>query len=535
MVLYSPSASRSRSLYHQLPQEEETSNSTTAIEMEMEHKTPTAEDAVLTDSEMSLNVEDKEVMAQIGKKQQLARRFNLFTIFGLSMTLLSSWEAIGSAMGISLLAGGPVALIYGLLFVGSGTLACAASIAEMASICPISGAQYHWTFMFSPKRWRVWVTFVQGWVTVFAWQATITSLTFLIAAQIQGVVVLNYPDYVFERWHTTLMMWLVVIVAYAGNVWGIKLLPTMELISGSLHIVLFIVLFIVMLVLGRNASASFVFTGFVNETGWSNDGVAWFIGLLPCIWCITGFDGAIHLSEETSKSSTTIPRVIITTVIVNGTMAWIFVLLCLFSISDIDAVLGTATGYPLIEIMYQVSRTHAGATAIMSFILTISMAAMFGTLASVSRLTWAFARDDGLPWSGFFKHVDGHYKIPIRSIGLVSMVIVLLSLINIGSSTALNAILSLATIALYTSYIIPISCLIAMRLRVKEKVYDSPAGHAEISEERLVFGPWNLGRLPLTATTMNYAGPVFGLVLLFAAVDFLVRGRFSFVGPTRER
>lgn len=240
-------------------------------------------------------------------------------------------------------------------------------------------------------------------------------------------------------------------------------------------------------------------------------------------------------------------------------MAWIFVLLCLFSISDISSVLATPTGYPLIEIMQQATRSRTGATAIYSLILAITFASMFGCLASVSRLTWAFARDDGLPFSQYFKHVDARYKIPIRSIALVGTVIMLLSLINIGSSTALNAILSLSTIALYTSYIIPITCLIFMRIRVKDKVYDSTAGHAEISEQKLVFGPWNLGRwglwiniygatyatllipflalpssLPLTATTMNYAGPVFGLVLLFAGVDYVVRGRASFVGPRRE-
>lgn len=209
--------------------------------------------------------------------------------------------------------------------------------------------------------------------------------------------------------------------------------------------------------------------------------------------------------------------------------------------------------------MQQATRSHAGTTAIYAFILTITMAAMFGTLASVSRLTWAFARDDGLPFSDFFKHINGSYKVPIRAIALVSVVIVLLSLINIGSSVALNAILSLSTIALYTSYIIPISCLVHLRLRVKSKIYDSPAGHAEISEDKLVFGPWNLGRwgllvnvygicyasllvpfmalptsLPLSAQTMNYAGPLFGLVLLFAAVDYAVRGRVKFVGPRRE-
>lgn len=65
-------------------------------------------------------------------------------------------------MGVSVTTGGPVALIYGLMFTLVGTLACAASIAEMASICPISGAQYHWTYMFAPEKWRVFITFIQG-------------------------------------------------------------------------------------------------------------------------------------------------------------------------------------------------------------------------------------------------------------------------------------------------------------------------------------------------------------------------------------
>jgi choline transport protein len=241
-------------------------------------------------------------------------------------------------------------------------------------------------------------------------------------------------------------------------------------------------------------------------------------------------------------------------------MAWIFMLLCLFSISDIPAVLGTSTGYPLIEIMRQATGSREGATAIYAFILAITFASMFGTLASVSRLTWTFARDDGLPFSNYFKHVGSTHKVPGRAVGLVSVVIVLLSLINIESTAALSAIFSLSTIALYTSYIIPVTCLIFMRLRVKEKVYDSQTGHVEISEERLVFGPWNLGKwgmliniygvcyatllipfmalptsLPFTATTMNYAGPIFLFVLLFASTDYYVRGRKKFVGPRRER
>jgi len=271
-----------------------------------------------------------------------------------------------------------------------------------------------------------------------------------------------------------------------------------------------------------------------------------------------GFDGAIHLSEETTKAATTIPRVIITTVLLNGTLAWLFLLATLFSISNLDDVVGTPTGYPIIEVFRQVTNSNAAATVMECALLSIGIFAMFGTLASVSRLTWAFARDDGLPFSTFFKHVNGTYFVPARSIFLVSAVIVLLSLINIGSSVALNAILSLSTISLYVSYIIPIACLLYKRLRVRTRRADA-AGGAYVGDDAIVFGPFTLGKfgpavnlyavcyatmmlpflalpttMPLTAGTMNYAGPLFLLVLLFAGVDYAVRGKAKFHGPARE-
>ena len=139
--------------------------------------------------------------------------------------------------------------------------------------------------------------------------------------------------------------------------------------------------------------------------------------------------------------------------------------------------------------------------------------------------------------------VNPQYRIPIRAISLVTGVMVLLSLINIGSSIALNAILSLSTLALYFSYLIPISLLVMKRLR----------------KESIPFGPWRLGRFglwinlyaiafgtfiviflpwpsatPVNAASMNYAGPVFGGLCLIALLDWIFRGRHYYSGPTRE-
>lgn len=73
--------------------------------------------------------------------------------------------------------------------------------------------------------------------------------------------------YVTERWHATLIMWPVVLVAWAQNVWGVILLPTLQLFAGGLRVIMFFVFCIVMLAMSRNASADFVFTGFISETG----------------------------------------------------------------------------------------------------------------------------------------------------------------------------------------------------------------------------------------------------------------------------
>lgn len=40
--------------------------------------------------------------------------------------------------------------------------------------------------------------------------------------------------------------------------------------------------------------------------------------------------------------------------------------------------------------------------------------------------------------------------------------------------------------------------------------------------------------LPVTGATMNYAGPVFALVLVLAYVDHHLRGKGHFKGPARE-
>lgn len=125
------------------------------------------------------------------------------------------------------------------------------------------------------------------------------------------------------------------------------------------------------------------------------------------------------------------------------------------------------------------------------------------------------------------------------------MAVILLSLINVGSTTALAAILALTTCSLYISYLIPVVLLLIRR-------FDRTA-------EPIPWGPWTLGRwgvviniyailfavfivifvpfpptIPVTATDMNYAGPVFLGLCVVLCIDWVFRGRRHFTGPLKE-
>lgn len=76
--------------------------------------------------------------------------------------LLIGVNGFSSGFTPGLLNGGPSSLVWGLLLSMTGTMACALSLAEMASICPIAGAQYHWTAIFAPPKVRPFITWMQG-------------------------------------------------------------------------------------------------------------------------------------------------------------------------------------------------------------------------------------------------------------------------------------------------------------------------------------------------------------------------------------
>lgn len=120
------------------------------------------------------------------------------------------------------------------------------------------------------------------------WQTGIASVGFLAGTQIQGLLVLNYETYQFERWHGTLLVIAVSCFSVIFNTVAAKQLPLVEGLVLILHVFGFFAILIPLWVLAPRTSAKEVFTEFSDNGGWGNVGLSCMIGILSPVFTMLG-------------------------------------------------------------------------------------------------------------------------------------------------------------------------------------------------------------------------------------------------------
>jgi amino acid transporter len=114
------------------------------------------------------------------------------------------------------------------------------------------------------------------------------------------------------------------------------------------------------------------------------------------------------MAEEVANASRAIPRAIMLSIAINGTLGFGMLIAVLFCMGDLDAALNSPTGYPYIEIFYQATNSLSGSLTMVSINLIIAVCSVIGMLAATSRQFWSFARDRGIPGWRWWSHVSGH-------------------------------------------------------------------------------------------------------------------------------
>ncbi|KAJ5518554.1 Amino acid/polyamine transporter I [Penicillium expansum] len=342
---------------------------------------------------------DRRDMNALGRVQVLRRNFRFVSIVGFGCTLICTWEVILTLLAAGLTDGGTAGLIWGFVGVTIGFTLVYASIAEMASMAPTAGGQYHWVSEFAPKRGQKYLSYITGWLSAMGWQCAIVSIAYLAGTIIQGLIVLNQPDYDFQRWHGTMLVIAISTFSILFNTFLAKNLPFVEGLILIIHIVGVFAIIIPLWVLAPRNNAKAVFTTFNNGGGWDSSGTATLVGLSTTITSMLGYDCSVHMSEEIKDASETLPKAMMTSVAVNGVLGFIMLVTLCFTLGEVDSVLDTPTRFPFIQIFYNTTGSFAATNAMTAVLVVTLTASTITEVATASRQLWSFARDEGLPFS----------------------------------------------------------------------------------------------------------------------------------------
>ncbi|KAI0018942.1 amino acid/polyamine transporter I [Xylariomycetidae sp. FL0641] len=485
-------------------------------------------------------VDDQADMMRMGKSQDLRRNFRFVSIFGFSMILMATWEFSLSVSTISLFNGGTAGFIWIFFICWVGFLLVNTSMAEMGSMAPTTGGQYHWVSEFAPRSHQQFISYLMGWLCVLGWQTSCASTAYISGTQIQGLVVLNYPDYVAEPWHGTMLTIAVAAFAVVFNTLLARKLPLIEGIVLVIHIFGFLGILVTLWVLSPRSDAKTVFTKFNDGGHWGSAGSSTIMGITAGVLPLLGADAAVHMSEELRDAGRSLPRTMISTTIFNGALGWIMIITYCFCIGDLDTALSSATGYPYMEVFYNATQSSAGATAMAVFVTLMTIFSNLAMVATASRQLYAFARDKAVPFSPWFSSVRPGWDVPLNSIFTTFVCSSLLALINIGSALALNTITGLGTTSILSSYICSIGCMVWRRWThvplLPSKFSLGRWGLAiNIASEAFLIVVFVLAFFPVSpspdAAGMNWGILIYGVVVLFSILYYQLRGKHQYAGP----
>ncbi|KAF9578897.1 hypothetical protein BGW38_005086 [Lunasporangiospora selenospora] len=365
----------------------------------------------------SLYDHDKAVLEKLGYKQTLDRSLSTFSNFGVTFSCCSILAGLTPLYGDALQSGGPMTVIW--VAIASTDLAMAQFLGSLVSM----------TTSYNPNEYVIFAIYVG----ILILHGVVNSM----AVRLNGLF-----NNMSVWWHVIGTITIVTVVVVSTPV---------------------------------KQPASWVFTEWVNNTGWSNGFYVFMLGLLQSQYTLSGYDSAAHMTEETHDAQRGGPKGIIMAIVSASAVGWFFLLGITFCITDFENQIVNPTVHVALS---QIFLDSAG-LKLATFLIFIIFGAQFfcgsALTLSSSRMVYAFARDGALPFSSHLRKLNKD-KSPVLAVWFNIAFCFILGLPYIWSNTAYSAIVSVNTIASSISYLIPILCRIILARDTFEP------------------GPFNLGR-----------------------------------------
>lgn len=320
----------------------------------------------------------------------------------------------------------------------------------------------------------------------------------------------------------------------------VRKLPVFEFIILILHIAAYIAFEVVLLSMGPQSTRQEVFEQWENANRWPSLPTAVLVGIIAPVTTLTSADSICHLAEELKEASIWLPRCMVGAAALNFSISFLMLLTVLFRAGDIEKAISSPTGQLYIEILLNTTGSVAGTAIMVSYIILSLLFCAVNMVTTSSRQLYSFARDGGLPFSKFFAKVSPRNHIPMNAVCSTLIFTVVLSLVLIGSPLAYNIIASLGAASILGSYLISISC-IAYR---KATGYRLPPTRFPLGRLGLPINILALCFLSLAFVLvffpaapdpkpqdMNWVSLIFGSVIGFALIFYVVSKRNTYKGP----
>ncbi|MCJ1250382.1 hypothetical protein MMC30_007609 [Trapelia coarctata] len=503
---------------------------------------------------------DAQKLAEMGYQQDMKRNFSVWSVLGVGFSLTNSWFAISAALITGINSGGPVLIIYGIILLALISTCVGISLSELASAFPNAGGQYFWANELAPKKYANFASYLTGW---FAWAGSLftsASVGLAVGSAAVGCYQLANPDLqvalpiplpprsfvtdlgrVIQPWHVFLGYQATNAFAFVFNCYG-RILPSVSTVALYTSLIsFFIALVVVPARAPTHQDAKFVFANFVNNTGWSSNGIAFIVGLINTNWAFSCLDCATHLAEEIHNPEKMIPIAIMGTVAIGFITSWFYSVSMFFSMQDLAGLFGTLTGVPILELYYQALSNKAGAIVLETMIIATGIGCMIACHTWQSRLCWSFARDRGVPFARFLSHVHPILNLPLNAHIVSCIIVAIIGCLYLGSITAFNSMVIACIVLLYISYAIPITCLL---IRGRNNIPHGPFWMGSIGLfSNIVLLAWTAFTFimysfpsvyPVLANNMNYVSAVYFVVVTIMLVDWFARGRTHYRGQQKR-
>ncbi len=356
------------------------------------------------------NESDSKLLEKFGYKQDLKRSMKKFSSFAISFSLISILTGISANFHYGYTQVQSF-IIFSWLLVLFGQFLVALVMSDLAVRYPISGYGYQWASRLVNSK----LGFATGWLLLMQFLTGFPGI-----CKALGIILSDFflQFFSFEINDSFIAIGFIWVIAFIHKK-GIKIVSYINNFGVIIEIIGVILLILLLFYFLNTSIDEINFENMYADFNLSDFNFKSFaLSILLGAWCLTGFEAAADMSEETKNPKKIVPKSIMNSLITSGFFGMIIILLAIVFLQK--EVYSNIESENLLYHLFSEEFGKELFIGVLIFIVAAIFACGVACMATASRLIFSMSRDSVLPKSKWLKSVDKN-KSPSNSIYIISL------------------------------------------------------------------------------------------------------------------